>query len=266
MHQRLCTAVSLGVLAAASAPFVWAQSTPFGHAHNDYYHPRPLLDALDHGFVSVEADVFLVDGEILVGHDRHELTRERTLEALYLAPLAERVRQNGGSVHGDDKPFYLFIDIKADGLACYDRLHRMLAARKQMLTTVRDGEVSVGAITVVISGDRPIETIAAQSLRYAGIDGRLTDLDSDAPAHLMPVISDRWPSHFAYRGEGPMPSDQAARLSRTVAKAHAAGRVVRFWATPESEALWIVLLEAGVDLINTDQLARLRRFAESVDE
>ena len=27
------------------------------HAHNDYEHPRPLRDALDHGFTSVEADV-----------------------------------------------------------------------------------------------------------------------------------------------------------------------------------------------------------------
>ena len=36
-------------------------SKPLGqaHAHNDYYHKRPLLDALSHGFCSVEADVFL---------------------------------------------------------------------------------------------------------------------------------------------------------------------------------------------------------------
>lgn len=34
------------------------------HAHNDYYHRRPLLDALDHGFLSVEADIRLVDSEL----------------------------------------------------------------------------------------------------------------------------------------------------------------------------------------------------------
>ena len=37
------------------------------HAHNDYLHERPLLDALDHGFTSVEADIFLVDGKLLGG-------------------------------------------------------------------------------------------------------------------------------------------------------------------------------------------------------
>src|SRR5207237_4622701 len=35
------------------------------HAHNDYEHTRPLLDALDHGFCSVEADIHLVDGKLL---------------------------------------------------------------------------------------------------------------------------------------------------------------------------------------------------------
>jgi len=33
------------------------------HAHNDYLHKPPLLAALEHGFTSVEADIFLVDGK-----------------------------------------------------------------------------------------------------------------------------------------------------------------------------------------------------------
>ena len=45
-----------------------AQPTPLihAHAHDDYEHTRPLLDALDHGFCSVEADIYLVDGKLLV--------------------------------------------------------------------------------------------------------------------------------------------------------------------------------------------------------
>ena len=38
------------------------------HAHNDYEHKRPLFDALDRGFCSIEADIYLVGGELLVGH------------------------------------------------------------------------------------------------------------------------------------------------------------------------------------------------------
>ncbi|MEU9588105.1 hypothetical protein AB0D70_32420, partial [Streptomyces werraensis] len=51
------------VLMAAPASAAGAQPLPRAHAHNDYEHDRPLLDALDHGFTSVEADIYLVDGE-----------------------------------------------------------------------------------------------------------------------------------------------------------------------------------------------------------
>jgi hypothetical protein len=68
-------------------------SLPGAHAHNDYKHARPLLDALAHGFASVEADVFLVDGELLVGHDPSELRSGRTLTSLYLEPLRNRIRK-----------------------------------------------------------------------------------------------------------------------------------------------------------------------------
>ena len=50
------------------------------HAHNDYLHERPLFEALDLGFNSVEADIFLVDGQLLVGHSRDQLKPERKTE------------------------------------------------------------------------------------------------------------------------------------------------------------------------------------------
>ena len=45
------------------------RALPAAHAHNDYLHKRPLLDALAQGFCSVEADIFLVDGALLVAHE-----------------------------------------------------------------------------------------------------------------------------------------------------------------------------------------------------
>jgi len=55
-----------------------AIALPQPHAHNDYHHARPLFDALAHGVCSLEADVFLVDGELLSGHSRSELQLKRT--------------------------------------------------------------------------------------------------------------------------------------------------------------------------------------------
>src|SRR5437773_6651310 len=94
--------------AAPPAPLVHA------HAHNDYEHKRPLLDALDHGFCSVEADIYLVDGKLLVGHNRKDLRPNKTLETLYLEPLRERIRAYGGKVYRAGPTVHLLIDVKTE--------------------------------------------------------------------------------------------------------------------------------------------------------
>ncbi len=230
------------------------------HAHNDYRHARPLLDALDHGFCSVEADIFLVNGELLIGHNPIELTPRRTLEKLYLAPLRRRVQENGGRVFSGGPRVALLIDIKTNGPKTYQVLREVLADYKDILSSVENGRRIDRAVDVVISGNRPWEDITREKVRYAGIDGRLADLESTAPAHLLPLISDRWTSHFRWRGEGEISAAEREKLQSIVARAHRAGRRVRFWATPESPSLWKELAEQGVDHINTDDLAGLQTF------
>src|SRR5881397_251224 len=83
------------------------------HAHNDYEHKRPLFDALECGFCSVEADIWLVDGKLLVAHDRNQVEPERTLQALYLDPLRERARRNGGRVYPHGPEVILLVDVKS---------------------------------------------------------------------------------------------------------------------------------------------------------
>jgi len=230
------------------------------HAHNDYLHDRPLLDALDHGFTSVEADIFLVQGKLLVAHDVTSLSPKRTLAALYLDPLRERIRKHDGWIYDKGRSLTLLVDIKSDAETTFAALHTLLAEYADMLTTVADGVLEPKGVTVVISGNRPQETITAQKLRYAGIDGRLKDLDSNLPADLLPLISDNWRNQFHWTGEGLFPAAERDKLHAIVKQAHTKGRRVRFWATPESTAVWKELRAAGVDLINTDDLGGLQKF------
>jgi hypothetical protein len=230
------------------------------HAHNDYLHNRPLLDALDHGFTSVEADIFLVDGKLLVAHTAREIKPDRTLEKLYLEPLRARVRSGGGSVYPGGGPFHLLIDLKSPAEPTYAALAKVLAEYADIISAVRDGKVEPKAVNVTISGNRPKGILAAEKLRYAGIDGRLSDLDSSEPVHLLPVISDSWAAHFKWKGAGPLGDPERKKLTDAVSKAHARGRRIRFWATPESVNAWRELQSAGVDMINTDDLAGLEAF------
>ncbi|MGW1503148.1 phosphatidylinositol-specific phospholipase C/glycerophosphodiester phosphodiesterase family protein [Streptomyces mirabilis] len=240
------------------------------HAHNDYEHPRPLFDALDHRFGSVEADIYLVGDQLLVAHDPVDLDPTRTLESLYLAPLAARVKANHGSVYrGYREPLQLLIDIKTEGSSTYLELDRHLSRYPHLLTTYAHGRVRPGPITAVISGDRAARTpMEAQSVRRAFYDGRLTDLGSAAPASFIPLISDNWTLNFTWLGDGPFPDAERAKLRGIIAAAHRRHQKVRFWATPDlagpaREALWGELLAAGLDYFNTDDLAGLEAFLDA---
>lgn len=251
----------LALAFAAAAPALPAEPVtplPRAHAHNDYHQARPLEVALENGFCSVEADTFLVDGELLVAHDREDVTPDRTLRGLYLDPLRARVRANGGAVYPGGPEFLLLIDIKDEPEANYAALRALLAEYAEMITEFSDTEIVRRAVTVVISGNRPVETIAAEPRRLAGIDGRLPDLQRDLPPNLYPMISDNWNLHFRWRGVGVMPDAEREKLADLVARAHARGARLRFWALPRPERLWPVLHAAGVDLLNADDLPALR--------
>src|SRR5437899_1491223 len=96
------------------------------HAHNDYLHTHPLFDALDHGFCSVEADIHLVDGQLLVAHTRSEIKPGRSLQTLYLDPLRERSLKNGGCVYPHGPEVTLLIDIKSSWQTTYPVLREIL--------------------------------------------------------------------------------------------------------------------------------------------
>lgn len=259
---RLAQSILALLIAAKCAKAQDNESIPLprAHAHNDYEHARPLLDALDQGFTSVEADVHLVDGELLVAHDFTAIKKGRTIESLYLDPLAERVRGNKGNVYEAPEEFTLLVDLKSEAEATYAALDEKLAKYPDLVTTWTNGKRKAGPVTVLVSGNRPIATMEAQMTRRAGVDGRLADLEQPADAELMPLVSDRWGAHFAWDGQGAMPAEQRARLLEVVQRTHDRGQKLRFWATPDTPGMWGELRAAGVDLINTDDLAGLAKF------
>ena len=264
----------LGVLASATAPgLAGPRVKPLAqaHAHNDYEHKRPLLDALDNGFTSVEADIYLVKGALLVGHDPDDLRPDRTLQSLYLEPLRKRVTDNNGQVHaGPPGLFQLLIDLKNTGAATYTELDRVLRSPRyaSMFTQYISGKIVRGAVDVVVSGERPRELMSGQRHRFAFYDGRMTspaDLGPGSDAKLAALVSDNWTKLFSWNGVGQMPATEKAKLRDIVTKAHKAGQRVRFWATPdtpgpEREAIWRELVTFGVDHLNTDDLSGLRAF------
>ena len=84
------------------------------HSHNDYLQNVPFYTAYSARCASIEADVFLVDGELYVAHKENEINKARKLRNLYLNPIREQFEMNGGSGYPNGKSFQLLIDLKTD--------------------------------------------------------------------------------------------------------------------------------------------------------
>ncbi|HTQ10147.1 MAG TPA: hypothetical protein VMI31_08765 [Fimbriimonadaceae bacterium] len=214
------------------------------YSHNDSSRLRPLFEALEFGFDCIEADVYAVERELLIGHDREVLSPERTLASHYLRPLAE----------SNDRPMWLVIDAKEDGPAVYEAFKRAL----DRFPSLRES-----SIRFLLSGERPADLIARDGGEWAGIDGRWVDLDNAYPADLMPWVSADWTSCFAWPGEGSFPDEERTRLESMVGLIHGQGRKLRFWGDPDTPAAWQVLWESGVDIIGTDHLGELQAWMPS---
>ena len=199
------------------------------HAHNDYEHHRPLFDALDHGFASVEADIHLVNGQLLVAHNRSQVKPERTLQALYLDPLRARAARFGGRIYPNGDPtFYLLIDTKSDANETFAVLRKVLQDYSDLVTKFDGGKVAAKAVTVVLTGNRPRNLLPGETIRQAGLDGQLPDLDKPNPNGIFLWMSEDWKPLFKWRGNGPFPADEKARLQDIVAKARQRNMKVRF--------------------------------------
>jgi hypothetical protein len=265
VRDSLAATASCLLLAMMSVSCRATEPVPLIHAfaHNDYQHAHPLTTALECGFGAVEADIFLIDGKLLVAHDRDKVRPERTLEALYLDPLRERVRANGGHVYRDSpEPLRLFIDFKMPAAVMYPTLRGTLQRYQDILTNWQGDRVHERAVTIVLTGDRPsADEVAREPLRLVALDGHMpTNLDSDAPAAVMPELSGEWKTMFTWDGRGTMPADERGKLRALVERVHAKNRRLRLWGAPDVAVTWSELLAAGVDRINTDDLRGLRGF------
>lgn len=229
------------------------------HSHNDYEQKRPLAEALEQGFRSVEADIHLVDNRLLVAHDLVDAQPEKTLDRLYFEPLW-RIFQAKGRIHPGETDLILLIDFKSNAETTYAALQSDLSRYEAMLTRLREGKVIQGAVTVVISGNRPRALMERQANRLCFLDGRPEDLGKSTPNSLIPLVSSNWKSHFKWDGSGAMPETERDLLADIVQMAGKEGKLLRFWATPDVEAAWGELGRAGVGLINTDHLAKMRKF------
>ncbi len=233
------------------------------YAHNDYRNRHPLWDALNQGYAGVEADFFLVDGELLVAHDRDRVRADRTLRGMYLEPLRQIVADSG-RVCPSGRSFILNIEAKEPGNAGFTALHELLLEYREMLTRVEDGREIKGPVQVILVGRHPpLAELAALPVRCVAVQSYYRDLPPDhaqIPAHLLRLVTVQYPQHFSWRGEGSAPDGFRENLAELIAARDAVpGRLLRVFKVPRYRTVYDALLRGGVDLIGTKTLGRSAR-------
>lgn len=245
--------------------FSQVRSIQHGHAHNDYMHKRPLMEALENGFTSIEIDVFLYNDSLIVSHDALGLNKKPDIESLYLKPIQKIIRQNGGSVYkGDSTPVIFMIDMKTSGDETYAKLQGVLNKYSDILAVYhKDSIIKKGPIHILISGSKPFKSLMKEATSYATIDADIADMNKHEYDDVITRYSDPWGSYFTWNGKGRIPTGQKAKLDSLVASAHRLKKQIRFYHIPDNTTAWKVLLDAGVDWINTDKLKEYSQFSQS---
>lgn len=158
------------------------------HSHNDYWRKVPLFSALRAGCTGVEADVWLFDEELYVGHNTASLTRNRTFNSLYIAPIVKILTDANPSTefanttnHGvfDVDPgvsLTLLVDVKTSGPETWPWVLKQLEPLRERdwLTYVENGIVHKRPVTVVGTGNTPFDVLTSNtSYRDAFFDAPL---------------------------------------------------------------------------------------------
>lgn len=260
MIPRFAAAVAFTITALFAGHAAAAGQYPLLHSHNDFNRDHPLFDALAHRFDSVEADVFLDDqGRLLVAHKKEEFDPTRTLEDMYLAPLAELHRR--GFLRAGRRTLTLVVQLHQPALETYLALEAALRRHPEMLTVFAQGREPLrGAVTVLLTGSRPPKKVFDEALRFVQLEGVEGDLKSDPAPGLMPIINVKWDDVVKSEGDWPFRKDDMGKLRQIVRRAAAQGRLVRVWGHPDDEDAWLKLLGAGVGVLGTDHLTRLNQF------
>ncbi len=239
----------------------FAQLIYQGHSHNDYLQKKPLNEATRYGFKSIEIDVWLHDNKLVVSHTKIGLNRKKTLDSLYLKPLAAALKKSKGKMYDTDSAaLILMIDFKNNPVETYFKLKQVIQPYQHLfMQWSGDTVVKKGVLQLLISGGAPRDTMMADSVRIACIDGGMRDTASTVSNVLVPRVSSAWSKYFNWNGAGKMPKEELKTLRKLIAGAHATGKQIRFWGAPDNYGVWKTLLDEGVDWVNTD---RLKPFAE----
>jgi glycerophosphoryl diester phosphodiesterase len=226
------------------------------HSHNDYEQKEPFFAAYHLGFDSIEADLYLKDGELYVAHDWKNISTERTLKKLYIEPLLLKIKENKGYPYPNKKSLQLLLDLKKDGMQILQVLFAQLKPYKKELRHIK----------ISISGDMPSPNDFQNFDKMFFFDGRTNLIYSKKSFKRIALISTSFLDFGKYwAGKEPLSDEVFEKITQFATKMHAKNKKVRLWGTPNTVLAFETLQRLKIDIIGTDDLPLLRKFKDNLD-
>ncbi|KAE9381445.1 hypothetical protein N431DRAFT_320819 [Stipitochalara longipes BDJ] len=257
------------------------------HSHNDYWRDVPFYTAISVGAISTEADVWLYNGTLHVGHEQGALTNARTFASLYINPILDTLSRqnpanssfltskthNGVFDTSGGQTLYLFVDVKTDGATTWPYVVKALEPLRSAgyLSSTNGSTFASGAITVIGTGNTPLSLVQSLSSRDYFWDAPIPTLNStfsNITSLVSPIASTDFAANFGPVLGTSLDDTQLALLRAQVKTAHSKGIMLRYWDQPgwpisTRDGIWRQLLTEGVDLINADDVAAAAGFGDA---
>ena len=236
------------------------------------------------GCTSIEADVWLINGTLYVGHESGALNAARTFDALYIQPLLSILAaenpttsfvsgtKNGVFDTDSSQTLLLFVDLKTEGSTTWPAVIQALGPLREggWMTRVENGSVTQGPITVVGTGNTPLSQVQGVDPRDYFYDTPLAQLNgtfANITADVSPVASTDFAAVFGNVRGTELNESQLETLRGQIATAHGRGIGVRYWDQPgwpisARNGIWRQLWSEGVDLINADDVVAAAGFSD----
>ena len=225
------------------------------HSHNDYANKVPFWTAYNAHFGSIEADIYAVNGELIVAHLKKEIKKGRTLDELYINPLVLRYEQNRNQPWLDfDGNLQLLIDLKTTPSPTLD----LLVAKLKQYPEVFDRSVNPDAVQVIITGNIPKPSEFGMYPSFIMFDGHPTITYSPEQLQRIALYSAPWT--FPKSKNKSLSAADRAKIEETIRMVHGLNKKMRYWATDDTPETWKMLMDLGVDFINTDKINELADF------
>ena len=241
-----------GLMILLSTTISLAQNSYRFHSHNDYLQDLPFWEAYTHGASSIEADVFLKNSNLYVAHNEKEIDTGRTLQELYLDPIAKLTKQD------KLRELQLLIDLKSEAKPTLVKLLEVLNSYPDLKDDTN--------LNMVISGNRPAPENYGDYPDFIQFDHQ--DLHNLHEVNLdkVALISQNFGKYSKWNGLGRLTAEDLEKVEAVIYKAHQNNVKIRFWASPDTKTAWSRFAKLGVDFVNTDYPAEASEYLENLDQ